>query len=115
MKALILTLCLLTAGCAAKNAVHTPIPGQVNDFDGTSYQTLMTAQATLNSLKASAAGLPNIIPVLDKAIASYNVAETAWQAYHAAATVQNQSAVTSSLASLNASLTALQGAVAGAK
>jgi hypothetical protein len=92
-----------------------PDPGAGQRLDGTSYQTLMTAQATLNSLKASAAGLPSIKPVLNQAISAYDIAETSWQAYHAAATTANQAAVTRSLANLNGSLTALQSAVAGAK
>ena len=80
---------LLLAACsstATKPATTLP-PGALNQFDLTSYESLMGAQAVINSVKADIAKLPpEAKPALNKAIASYNLAEAAWQSYHAGAT-----------------------------
>jgi hypothetical protein len=101
-------------GCAA-HTVKAPVPGALNSFDADSYQTLMTAQATLNSLKSTAATTPSLKPILNQAISSYDVAETAWQAYHAAASTATQAALTTSLSDLNTKVSTLQAAAAGGK
>lgn len=70
-------------GCKAANA--TLPAGAINSFDATSYQSLMVAQATLNTFKAQAPNFPQppFKTALNQAIADYNVAESAWQVYHA--------------------------------
>lgn len=107
-KAVASLLLMVVLGCAAHNPVTAPVPGSVNSFDATSYQTLMTAQATLNSLKNTLASTPMLKAPLDGAIEAYNTAEAAWQAYHAAASTEAATAVTNSLASLNSSLANLE-------
>lgn len=101
-------------GCAA-HTVKAPIPGALNTFDSDSYQTLMTAQATLNSLKSTVATTPSLKPVLNEAISAYDIAETAWQAYHAAASSALQSSLTTALDDLNTKVATLQTAAVGGK
>jgi len=78
---------LVLAACPNNPKPQTLPPGALNQFDATSYTSLMGAQAVLNSVKADASKLPpDAKPALNKAIESYNVAEAAWQAYHAGKT-----------------------------
>ena len=82
-------LLLLSSGCSTTPKPQTLPPGALNTFDAQSYVDLMGAQAVLNSVKADYAkgNLPAAAkPALNTAIASYNVAEAAWQAYHATGT-----------------------------
>lgn len=79
----------LTVGCAKH--VAAPVPGAINVFDSTSYRTLVDAQAAIQSVKADVAnGKKTLNPtekaVLNQAIQDYNIAQAAWQAYHAGAT-----------------------------
>jgi hypothetical protein len=100
------------AGCKAASSTTPPaalVPGAVNQFDQTSYATLMSVQAALKSLNASYAanptGLAALKTVLDQAAADYNLAELAWQTYHVAATTANQTAVTSAITKVQGDLT----------
>jgi hypothetical protein len=103
-------------GCKTATAPTPPlVPGALNQFDQTSYATLLTAQASYNSLlasyKANPSTLASLKAPLDAAATAINLAEMAWQAYHAAgasATSTQQAAVTTSLA-------AAQTALAGVK
>jgi hypothetical protein len=110
MKRALLSLILLPllvfplAGCPAASSSTPPaalVPGALNQFDQTSYATLMSVQAALNSLnasyKANPTGLASLKAILDQAAADYNIAELAWQTYHAASTAANQAAVTSAI------------------
>jgi len=82
-----LSLPLLFGGCKATTATTAPqtlAPGAVNLTDQTIYDALMVAQASLSSLKTSAATVPSLVPYVNQAITDYNLAEFAWQTYHAA-------------------------------
>jgi hypothetical protein len=96
-------------GCKA--ASTTLPPGALNTFDADSYQSLMVAQAALNSFKAQSVTLsatsPTFKPVLNQAITDYNVAESAWQAYHAGN--GTSAAVTAALATITADILKLNG------
>lgn len=80
---------LLLYGCASNPKPTTLPPGALNQFDATSYQSLMGAQATLAAAKTdylagkygpqTTAGKQ----AMNSAIQAYNTAEAAWQAYHA--------------------------------
>ena len=109
MKRLAVAGCLAVAlifpvGCKTATST-TPAaalaPGAVNQFDQTSYQTLLAIQATLNSLnasyKANPTGLAALKGPLDQAATDYNLAYLAWETYHSAATAANQAALTASL------------------
>jgi len=75
---------LVLAACPNNPKPQTLPPGALNQFDATSYTSLMGAQAVLSSVKADIDKLPpDAKPALNRAIASYNIAEAAWQAYHA--------------------------------
>jgi hypothetical protein len=114
--ALIGVLSLTLFGCAAKSATtaaNLP-PGALNAFDAQTYVDLMGTQAVINSLKADLAA--GTIPAaaksaLNTAIASYNIAETAWQAYHATGVNQPaaQAAVTKAKNDTATALAAVSG------
>src|ERR1035441_3247062 len=79
----VLVALLVLAACPNNPKPQTLPPGALSQFDATSYESLMGAQAVLNSVKADLSKLPpDAKPALNKAIASYNVAEAAWQAFH---------------------------------
>ena len=68
---------LVLAGCPESNKPQTLPPGALNQFDATSYESPMGAQAVLNSVKADLSKLsPEAKPSLNKAIASYNTAQS---------------------------------------
>jgi hypothetical protein len=105
----LLACCIL--GCKPATSTTPPAalaPGALNSFDQTSYTALMAAQASLNSLnssyKANPAALASLKTVLDQAATDYNVAELAWQTYHAAATSANEAAVTAALTKVQTDL-----------
>jgi outer membrane murein-binding lipoprotein Lpp len=82
--AAVIVAMLVLAACPNNPKPQTLPPGALNQFDATSYTSLMGAQAVLNSVKADIDKLPpDAKPTLNRAIASYNIAEAAWQAYHA--------------------------------
>jgi hypothetical protein len=113
MRKLVLTLilCLCTVGCIKATAPTPPLPGALNSFDQTSYQTLVTAQASLNDFKASVTKDPNLAtlkPALNQAVQDYDIAEVAWQTYHAAASAVNQAAVTAALDKVQGDVVNLQ-------
>ena len=81
-------LCLLftiqlLAGCNKKIPVH---PNAISNLDSYSYDILLVEQSTINSAVASykAGTLPATAKApLNTAIDQYNVAQGAWQSYHA--------------------------------
>jgi hypothetical protein len=117
---LLLTLTLAAGlGCAAKTTVTAPIPGAINSFDSVSYQTLMDAQAAINAVKADvAAGKVTLTAtqktVLNQAIQDYDLAQAAWQAYHAGST-SNTVALTSAINQIVADIAALATQIQGGK
>jgi len=70
------------SGCAT--ALH---PGAVNKFDSDSWDALLTAQTMLEQASAdpTITGDPASKAVLNKAIAAYDTAESAWQLWHSSA------------------------------
>lgn len=111
---LALTLALPLSGCHKANvAPPPPLVNQVNDFDGTTYRSLITLQASLNSLKGSIqadpTNLSSLKPALNQAISDYNLAQAAWKVYHT--TQANQQDVTDSLNKAQSDVTNLQKAV----
>lgn len=101
---LALALCIPMLGCGAVQTTTPPAalaPGALNQFDQDSFKALLAFQASLKSLNASYAanptGLAALKPAIDQAANDYNLAELAWQTYHAVVTAANQAAVTSAL------------------
>ena len=73
----------------------------------------MGAQAVLNSVKADVAKLPpEAKPALNKAIASYNTAEAAWQAFHAGRS-NDQAALTAAISQATGDVAALLTQISG--
>ena len=124
MKAALFLCLLLPLGCA-KATSTTPaaalVPGAINQFDQTSYATLMTAQASYNSLLASYKANPTVLASLkaplDAAASSINLAEQAWQIYHAAAASASTPAaqLSTDQANVSSSLAASQSSLAAVK
>ncbi len=84
---------LVPMGCHKTTPTNpaTLAPGAYNSTDQTLYQSLMAVQASLNSLKATLANpqtTPQTVtllkPYVNQAILDYDIAEVAWQTYHAA-------------------------------
>lgn len=81
---LLLVLCLLFTGCN-KTAVPTH-PGAISNVDSYAYDVLLVEQDVINTARADymAGKLPPAAKdLLNAAIAQYNVAQSAWQSYHA--------------------------------
>ena len=111
----VLLALLVLAACPNNPKPQTLPPGALNQFDATSYTSLMGAQAVLNSVKADIDKLPpDAKPALNKAIASYNVAEAAWQAYHAGKT-NDQAALTTAISQAVGDVATLLTQVSGGK
>lgn len=115
MKRFFLSLVLATAvlGIACNKPVQAPVPGSLNAFDASSYRSLIDAQAAINAVKTDAAAgkivlTPAEKTVLNKAIADYNIAEAAWQAYHAGTTADTAT-LTTAINQLVADIAALGG------
>jgi hypothetical protein len=106
---------LVLAACPNNPKPQTLPPGALNQFDATSYTALMGAQAVLNSVKADIDKLPPAAkPALNKAIASYNVAEAAWQAYHAGKT-DDQATLTKAISQATGDVASLLTQISGGK
>ena len=111
----VLLALLVLVACPNNPKPQTLPPGALNQFDATSYESLMGAQAVLNSVKADIGKLPpEAKPALNKAIASYNVAEAAWQAFHAGKS-NDQAALTAALSQAVADVAALLTQISGGK
>lgn len=81
---------VVMTGCSKQ--VHAPIPGSANAFDSDTYLALATIDGTIQGTRAELANnsfSPSVAEYVKKAlndlIASYDVADTTYQAYHAAA------------------------------
>ena len=116
--ALAVGLAVFLAGCAA----HVIHPGSANKFDSDSYDAVLIAHSVIettktdlanNAFPASIAG--NVKTALNDLIKAYDVADTAYIAYHNAAlagtaTAAQSTAVTNSLTTVNTSTSALTAA-----
>ncbi len=74
-------------GCS-KQPASAQVPGSTGTFDAQSYQTLMEAQAALNAARddistGAFVPTPGAKKVLNQGIQDYDIAQTAWHAYHA--------------------------------
>lgn len=115
-----LALAVLLAGCAA-HAVH---PGAANKFDSDSYDAVLVTHNLIETTKTDlannafpAAIAGNVKTALNDLIKAYDIADTAYTTYHAAAlagtaTSAQQSALTNDLAALNTQTAALTAAKA---
>ena len=84
----------LTAGCkkgTTSGPTAPPLSGACNTADSIMYQTLVFSQGSILNLKATLANpqtapatVSQLTPYYNQAKADYNIAEGAWQAYHAA-------------------------------
>jgi hypothetical protein len=113
---------LLIAGCAAQHPIH---PGAANQFDSTSYDTLLVAHSVIESTKADLAAnkFPDALAAkvkqsLNVLIQAYDVADTAYLSYHASAiagkaTPADQTALQTKLNDVGNATTALTSAKGG--
>jgi hypothetical protein len=80
----IAVICLLAIGMTGCAHKATPHPNQLDSFDGATYDTLITAQATLDEAKVQYqqgkfASIPTAKSIINSAGAAYDQAHTAWQ------------------------------------
>lgn len=121
-KILIATLAMATLlvpmGCKRTKVSPQSTPvlqGACNSYDSGMYRALIGFQASLLSLRATLVD-PNtpsktvsaLQPYVTKAIKDYNLAEGAWQAYHAACISQPKLSPTTAQAAVNKVQTDLQ-------
>ncbi len=110
------------AGCGPKHVNH---PGAANTFDSDSYDALLVTDQVIKTTKDELATgkfpatlAPKVKAALNDLIRGYDVADTAYKSYHAAAlagtaTVAQSDAVTSSLGEMKTETAALAAAKAG--
>ena len=95
-----------------KTGTQTLPTGAYNNFDAQSYDTLLTAQAALTSLKTSSlVGQPDFKTALNQVIGIYNAAQATWQAYHTqlmAGQSPDPSAAAKQISALTAGVASLQ-------
>jgi len=109
----------LAAGLGCAKKVTAPLPGAINSFDSTTYQTLMDAQAAINAVKADVASgklVPTPIQksVLNQAISDYDLAQAAWHAYHSGAT-SDTAGLTAAIDQIVADIAAIAQKIQGGK
>lgn len=90
-------------------------PGQINAFDGATYDTLVTVQAALKQATAEATQFPQFKPQINQAAAAYDTAIAAFKTYHAAAaagtaTADQQASLQQTVAALVASVAQIEAA-----
>lgn len=95
-------------------APAAPLPGACNAADSTMYQALTVAQASLLSLEATmkntstaSATVATLKPYVAQAVVDYNIAEAAWQGYHAACITNPALSPASAQAAVNTLQTAV--------
>lgn len=115
IQTLTLSLALTLGGCAAR-VVH---PGAANKFDSSSYDTLLVTHSVIESTKADlaankfpAAQVESVRYALNGLITAYNVADSGYLTYHAAAlkgqdTLQEQTQLQSQLMAVQTATTQL--------
>jgi hypothetical protein len=109
------TAALAASGCSLFTAQANPCPGAINQFDCTTFQVLFVAQSTVEAAKLQFAGVASAKPYVNKAVASFDLAEDAYQKWRAlaAATVKaggatpDAAALTALLATLASDLASL--------
>lgn len=118
---LVLALAVAMTGCAAR-PLH---PGAANSFDSGAYDSLIVAHSVIETTKTDlannafpAAIASNVKIALNGLIRAYDVADTAYVAYHSAAlagtaTPAQSTAVSNGLSDVNTSTAALTAAKAG--
>ena len=94
-------MCFAFAGCKPVTTTQPLAPGAANSIDQAIYSSLMVAQASLNSLKASVPANPQLKPYVNQAITDYNIADAAWQTYHTAVTINPSASPAAAQAALS--------------
>ena len=111
----VLLALLVLVACPNNPKPQTLAPDALNQFDATSYTSLMGAPAVLNPVKADINELPpEAKPAHNKAIASDNVAEAARQAFHAGKS-NDQAALATAIAQATGDVAALLTQIGGGK
>jgi hypothetical protein len=112
---LMLSLALSLAACANR-AATAPVPGSLNTYDAYAFRVLADTQAALNAFKADVAsgkvaGTPAIVKALNAAISDYDLANSIYQAWHAAGATGSTSALAVALTNIQTSMSELVGGV----
>ena len=108
-------LLLLLTGCAMNQAVSHP--GAINPFDSNTYDALVTAQGAIDAARPLAVNATQKA-ILNKVIASYNEAKSAYLLYHSAVASGGKvdtSTLSSQITALIAATANLTAQIQGAK
>jgi hypothetical protein len=109
LKSAVLTLPLLAFLLASGCGSQPPHPNAMNAFDGATYDTLTVAHGALSSLRAQVvSSYPKYTPVFNQAAAAYATAFSGYALYRS--TTADQAGTAAALASLTASVVALENA-----
>ena len=109
---LVLAASFSIVGC--HKTVTALVPGQINTFDAYAYRVLFDAQAAITSFKSSqSASNPSVTPILNQAIADYDIAESAYQVWHAAGGTGPTTAITQGITQVQADITNIAAAAGG--
>ena len=115
LAALLTTLVIAACVACSQHAAQAPVPGQIDALDAYAYRSVSDAQAAITSIKTwevcSAQNFPvkvvvdgatetcdssdgpfnpSLKPILNTAIQSFNIAQSAGQAYHSGASKDAQ-------------------------
>jgi hypothetical protein len=106
--ALLLCITIFSTGCI--KTVTAPVPGQINTYDAYAYRVLFDTQAAINAFKADVssgkvAETATIKSALNQAIADYNIAEAAYQVWHAAGGGGSTTSLTAAIAKVQGDIT----------
>ena len=84
--AILALMALSLSACKTTTAANpaTLAPEAYNQTDQLLYQSMMAVQASINSLKTQVTANPSLKAPLNQAIQDYDIAEVAYQTYHAA-------------------------------
>jgi hypothetical protein len=111
-------LALALTGCVASNPASPPTPASPQSLDLTFARTLLDAQTAIQTAAGLVPTTPSLKAPLNTVIASYNVAESAYLAYHQAVTAggaPDATALTAQITNLTNSVAALVTLFGGSK
>jgi hypothetical protein len=112
-RSIIPLILLLGMGCH-RSVTTAPVPGQLNTFDAYAYRVLYDAQAAINSFKGSqSASNPSVKPVLNQAIADYDIAQSAYKVWYATGGTGPTTPISDAISKVQSDIAAISTAAGG--
>lgn len=106
-----LLIALLLSGCVKQGTVLHP--GQLNNFDGQAYDTIITLRGAMQQASVEVLNYPMYKDQVNQAIIAFNALQGSYITYHKAAaagtaTPAQQAAITQGIANLTATIAKLE-------